>query len=203
MRILHISLSLGSEQHSRDLSTTTPIQKIITAEKGVTLDLDSLSRDSQYQSKELYMWGQKEHSDVKDGWYSNLAFFSTCPDRSTTVSDRLAFLNYIAGSLAGSLSAKLNTARIPLKGLRDNEVTLFQKRNVRNGLEHQISRVENSQERGHEKRAAELREQLAKAESDDEPLEKQHEILLRKALKESELQKFQALREVIKILWAW
>ena len=47
------------------------MQKIITAEKGVTLDLESLSRDSQIQSKELYHWGQKEDSDVKDGWYSN------------------------------------------------------------------------------------------------------------------------------------
>jgi hypothetical protein len=127
-----------------------------------------------------------------------MAFFPTCSYLPATVSDRLAFLNYLAGSLAGTLSVKLNTARIPLKGLRDNEVTLFQKRNVRNGLEYQISRAENSQERGHEKRAEELRGQLAKAESDDEPLEKQHEILLRKALKESELQKFQALREVIK-----
>jgi len=47
------------------------VQKIITAEKGVALDLESLSRDSQIQSKELYQWGQKEHSDVRDGWYSN------------------------------------------------------------------------------------------------------------------------------------
>ena len=128
--------------------------------------------------------------------------FPTYSYRSAAVSDRLAFLNYIAGSLAGTLSAKLNTARTPLKGLRDNEATLFQRRNVRNGLEHQISRAENSHEKGHEKRVAELRVQLAKAENDDEPLEKQHEIILRKALKESELQKFQALREVINMLWA-
>jgi hypothetical protein len=53
------------------LSSATPVQKIITAEKGVTLDIESLSRDSQIQSKELYQWGQKEDSDVKDGWYSN------------------------------------------------------------------------------------------------------------------------------------
>jgi len=47
------------------------VQKIITAEKGVALDVESLSRDTQIQSKELYHWGQKEGSDVKDGWYSN------------------------------------------------------------------------------------------------------------------------------------
>jgi len=55
----------------RYLSSATPVQKIITAEKGVALDFQSLSRNSQGQSKELYHWGQDEHSDVKDGRYSN------------------------------------------------------------------------------------------------------------------------------------
>lgn len=109
----------------------------------------------------------------------------------------MGFLNYIAGSLAGTLSVKLDSARTPLKQLRDNEAALTQKRNVRAGLENQIGRVEHGQERGYEKRVAELRDQLAKAESDDEPAERQYEILLRKALKESEQLRFQALREVI------
>ncbi|KAI9508773.1 Eisosome component PIL1-domain-containing protein [Russula earlei] len=164
-------------QLQQNYSTTTPVQRVITAEKGVALDFDSVSRDVRSQSKELYLWGQNEGSDVKD------------------VSDRLAFLNYISGSLATTLSAKLNAARVPLKGLRDNEVALTQRRNVRTGLDNQISRLENSRERGYEKRVAELKEQLAKAESDDEPAEKQGEILLRNALKESEQLKFQALRE--------
>ena len=121
---------------------------------------------------------------------------------AAAVSDRLGFLNYIAGSLATTLSQQLNKARLPLKELRDNEVALAQRNNIRTGLEQQISRVENSRERGYEKRLAELKEQLAKAESDDEPAQKQHDILLRKALRESEQVKFQALREVIKIAGA-
>jgi hypothetical protein len=112
----------------------------------------------------------------------------------------LAFLNFTAGSLATTLSAKLNTARLPLKELRDNEAALAQKRNILAGLEQQVSRVESSQEKGSEKRLAELKEQLSKARNDDEIAEKQHGIILRKALKESELQKFQALREVIELL---
>jgi hypothetical protein len=91
---------------------------------------------------------------------------------------------------------KLDSARIPLKELRDCAAILTQKRNVRAGLENQIARVERSQERGYEKRVAELKEQLAKAESDDELAERQHDIVLRKALKESEQQRFQAFREV-------
>ncbi|KAH9968955.1 Eisosome component PIL1-domain-containing protein [Russula dissimulans] len=162
-------------QQSYSIGSTSPAQRIITLEKGITLDFQSLSLDSKSQSKELYLWGQHEASDVKD------------------VSDRLAFLNYVSGALATTLSVKLDKARVPLKELRDNEVALTQRRNIRAGLEQQISRLENS--RGYEKRIAELKAQLAKAENDDEALEKQHEIILRRALKESEHQKFQALRE--------
>ncbi|KAI0257548.1 Eisosome component PIL1-domain-containing protein [Lactifluus subvellereus] len=178
----HKSHALEQIQHQfrqiqQSYSSTGPLQKIVTSEKGIALDFKALSRDVQAQSKELYMWGQNESSDVKD------------------VSDRLAFLNYIAGSLASTLSMKLDSARTPLKQLRDNEAALTQKRNVRAGIQNQISRIEHSQERGYEKHVAELQEQLAKAESDDEPAEGQHEIFLRKALKESEQLRFQALRE--------
>lgn len=48
-------------------SSTTPIQKIITTEKGVAIDFDSVSRDAKAQSKELYTWGQTEREDIKDG----------------------------------------------------------------------------------------------------------------------------------------
>jgi hypothetical protein len=122
--------------------------------------------------------------------------------RALAVSDRLGFLNYIAASLATTLSAKLNTARLPLKELRNSEVALTQKRSIHTGLEQQISRIENSREKGSEKRLAELKEQLAKVKSENEPAEKQYDILLRKALKESEQVKFQALREVIQVVWA-
>lgn len=118
------------------------------------------------------------------------------------VTDRLGFLNYVLGSLSGTVAGRLDTARAPLKALRDNEVTLTQRRNVRAGLKNQIGRLEHGQEKGVEKRIAELKEQLAKAEKDDEPLEKEHEILLRKALKESEQLKFQALREVRRFIRA-
>lgn len=114
----------------------------------------------------------------------------------------MAFLNYTAGSLASTASRKLITARLPLKELRDNEAALAQTHNIRTGLEQQVSRVESSKEKGYEKRLAELKEQLTKAQSDDETAEKQHDILLRRALKESELQRFQALREVIEMLRA-
>ena len=62
---------IKSDRRSCNLSTTSPLQKVVTAEKGVALDFASLSRDSQSQSKELYLWGQQEQADVKDGWCSN------------------------------------------------------------------------------------------------------------------------------------
>jgi hypothetical protein len=47
--------------------SVSPVQKIITSEKGVALDFDNISRDSKTQSKELYTWGQGEAEDLKDG----------------------------------------------------------------------------------------------------------------------------------------
>lgn len=48
-------------------SSVSPVQKIITTEKGVAIDLDSLSRDTHAHSKEMYTWGQNEEADIKDG----------------------------------------------------------------------------------------------------------------------------------------
>ncbi len=48
-------------------SSTTPVQKIITSGKGVALDYDAVARDVQAQSKEMYLWGQADAEDIKDG----------------------------------------------------------------------------------------------------------------------------------------
>jgi hypothetical protein len=48
--------------------SATPVQKMITTGKGVAIDFDSVSRDGKAHSKELYMWGQEEDVDIKDGW---------------------------------------------------------------------------------------------------------------------------------------
>lgn len=48
-------------------SSTTPVQKIVTTAKGVAIDYDNVSRETQAYSKELYVWGQTEQDDVKDG----------------------------------------------------------------------------------------------------------------------------------------
>lgn len=56
----------------------TPVQRIITTQKGIALDYDGLAGDTQAHSKELYMWGQSEEADIKDGALFVLAY-STCP----------------------------------------------------------------------------------------------------------------------------
>ncbi len=43
------------------------MQKSGTTQKGIAIDLDSLSRDTQAHSKEIYLWGQTEPEDLKDG----------------------------------------------------------------------------------------------------------------------------------------
>ena len=114
-----------------------------------------------------------------------------------TVSDRLAYLNFMHGSLAGSLAQALDNSRTPLKMLRDVEHGLVPRRSTRAGLQTQIARIEHDQQRGMEKKLAELKYQLAQAEEADSQAEKDFEILKRKALRESEEQRWTALREVM------
>jgi len=47
---------------------STPYQRLITTSKGVVMDLDNIAKDVKANSKELYMWGQTETDDLKDGW---------------------------------------------------------------------------------------------------------------------------------------
>ncbi|KAJ7706109.1 Eisosome component PIL1-domain-containing protein [Mycena rosella] len=170
--IQHQLRSLGQQY-----SNTTPVQRIITIEKGVAIDFDSLSRDAKAQSKELYTWGQAEEADIKD------------------VTDRLAYLNFVHGSLASSLAVKLDAARAPLKNLRDAEAALLPRRNIRAGLQLQLTRIEHDQPKGMEKRMAELKDQLKKHTADDQPQETEVELLKRQAVRESEQHKWEAIRE--------
>ena len=112
------------------------------------------------------------------------------------VTDRLAYLNFVQGSLASSLSTKLDASRAPLKALRDLETNITPRRNIRAGIQLQINRVEHEQQKGTDKRLADLRDQLKKAEADDQPAEREIEIAKRKAVRESEQLKWEALREV-------
>ncbi|KAJ7837543.1 Eisosome component PIL1-domain-containing protein [Mycena olivaceomarginata] len=171
---LHHQLRSFGQQYS---STTTPVQRIITVEKGVAIDFDSLSRNAKAQSKELYTWGQGELEDLKD------------------VTDRLAYLNFVQGSLASSLAVKLDAARGPLKNLRDAEAAILPKRNVRAGIQLQITRIEQDQPRGMEKRLADLKEQLKNHNLEDQPQETEINLLKRQAVRESEQHKWEAIRE--------
>ncbi|THV04882.1 hypothetical protein K435DRAFT_826688 [Dendrothele bispora CBS 962.96] len=178
----HKSHTFEAIQHQirafgQQYSTTTPVQKIITAQKGVSIDYDCVARDTKAQSKEIYTWGQTEDEDLKD------------------VTDRLAYLNFVQGSLSSSLATKLDAARTPLKALRDAELALAPRRNVRAGLHTQLARLEHDNQRGMEKKIAELKEQIKKAEADDAPQEREIELLKRKGVRESEQLKWEAIRE--------
>lgn len=118
------------------------------------------------------------------------------PIVSYIVTDRLAYLNFVQGSLAGSLATELDTCRNPLKVLRGLETNITTRRNVRAGLQLQIDRLGHENPKGNERRLADLRDQLKKAEAADQPAEHEIEIAKRKAVRESEQLKWKALREV-------
>jgi len=170
--IQHTIRSFGQQY-----ANTSPTQKIITTAKGTAIDFDSVSNDAKAYSKELYTWGQSDAADIKD------------------VSDRLAYLNYVHGSLASSLAVKLDGARSSFKALRDAEASLAPKRTARATLQTQIAKLEHSQQKDGDRKLIELREQLDHADEEASPQEREIQLLKRKALRESEQLKWEALRE--------
>lgn len=91
---------------------------------------------------------------------------------------------------------KLDAARAPLKALRDAETALAPRRNIRAGLQTQLVRIEHDQQKGMEKKTAELKEQIRKAEADDLSQEREVDLLKRNAVRDSEQLKWEAIREV-------
>ncbi|KZT72730.1 hypothetical protein DAEQUDRAFT_684925 [Daedalea quercina L-15889] len=171
---IHHQLRNFQQQYS---SSVTPVQRIITTQKGIALDYDGLAGDIQAHSKELYMWGQSEDADIKD------------------VTDRLGWINFVEGALTRTLAGKIDASRATFKALRDSESTLAGRRAIRAGLHNQIGRIEHDQSRGYEQKLVELRQQLARAEAEDQPLEVEFELLKRKAIRDSERAKWEAMRE--------
>jgi len=130
------------------------LQLIITGQNGIILDLEKQGQDEKAVSKELYLWGQTEDTDIKD------------------VSDRLAYLTFVQGSLAQSLASSLDAAGAPIKALRDAEAGLQPKRNARSGYEVQISRLKNEAKPGTEGKVRELETMLTNAVKNDERRER-------------------------------
>ena len=100
------------------------------------------------------------------------------------------------GSLSETLASKLDASRTSFKYLRDAENALAPRRNIRIGLHNQIARIEHDQRKDQQQRLAELKVQLQKNEEEDATAEKDIEILKRKAIRESEQEKWEAIREV-------
>lgn len=125
-----------------------------------------------------------------------LVAISLSPYLIYAVTDRLAYLNFVQGSLASSLSTKLELSRASLKALRDLETSITPRRNIRAGIQLQINRVEHEQQKGSDRKLVDLRDQLKRAEAADQPAEREIEVAKRKAVRESEQLKWDALREV-------
>jgi len=180
--ITHTLKTLHTQYSPQVRPDARQLQLVITSQKGVALDFDAISRDSKSHSKELYLWGQDQTEDVKD------------------VSDRIAYVNFVHGSLASDLSSSLDTARASYKSLRDAETSLHPRRTARSNMRAEMERIKAAGSAGKApangaERVAELQSQLAKAEADDAPQEREVALLKRRALVECERKKWAAFRE--------
>lgn len=63
-------------------------------------------------------------------------------------------------------------------------------------MQNQIAKMEHDQRKDQQQRMAELKVQLQKNEEEDAVMEKDIEILKRKAVRETEQEKWEAIREV-------
>jgi hypothetical protein len=180
---------------------STPYQRMVTTSKGVIMDFESVAKDAKANSKELYTWGRTETDDLKDGEPGSLrCSLSQTYRRPSLVTDRLAYFQFAQGSLADSLAVKLEAARLPLKNLRDKEEALAARIKIRNNYEQHIAELEMSNKNG--KKISELEELLRKARLEDDPLEKEVLLLERKAIRDSEHAKWEAIREVIPFFYS-
>ncbi|KIO29682.1 hypothetical protein M407DRAFT_242545 [Tulasnella calospora MUT 4182] len=155
------------------------LQVLITNAKGVALDYEALGRDTKSLSKDFYLWGQEEEEDIKD------------------VTDRLAYLNFVQGSLISVLSDRLDEARAPLKKLREAQAALSPRRSQRASIETQVQALQTNPNAkpGSEARIKELQDTLSKHNADDAPMEREVAELRRKAIRESEEMKWEAFKE--------
>lgn len=95
---------------------------IVTAQKGVSLDFDAAARDAKAQSKELYLWGQTQDDGIKGesiplGLDNGGDIDRVCIGRED-VTDRLAYLNYVQGSLSYTLATGIEKCVPTLKFIR-------------------------------------------------------------------------------------
>ena len=80
-----ISMTIADHHHlfpSCHCSSKGPdrqVQLAITAQKSVSLQFEAAGRDLQVYSKELYLWGQDQPEDIKDG--------ASPPTIKSTISD--------------------------------------------------------------------------------------------------------------------
>ena len=68
----HKSSALTSIGHQfrtlkQQYGDSSPYQRLVTTLKGLVIDHDNVAKDAKAASKELYMWGQTESDDLKDG----------------------------------------------------------------------------------------------------------------------------------------
>jgi Eisosome component PIL1 len=117
----------------------------------------------------------------------------------STVSDRLAYLNFVKGNVTSELSTKLDAARIPFKTARNADAALGPHRAQRTNFENQLGRLHSEVDLGRstpalQNKIAEFENQRATLQREDEPQERELENLKRIALKESETARWAAIR---------
>lgn len=157
---------------------TLKLQLAIKSSAAAVRDMESLGRDLQHTSKDLYLWGQAEQGkDLQD------------------VSDRLAFLVFKTGELQKQSALACAQARSAMKDIRNFENELVPRRKARDSMSTKLTALQNSSKSNPEN-AAKLQAELDAANKALADSETQLEQLRRSKLQESWSLWFSAQREL-------
>ncbi|BGP33122.1 lipid-binding protein [Rhodotorula toruloides] len=186
----HLARSTAPRLDPRQLPETLPLQLTIKALSGVRNDTQSLARETQAYSKQLYVWTKQEEDE-----------------RVRVGGDRAAWCVWKAGECEKEFAERIEQARVELKDIRNFENDLVPRRRAHSALTSKLASTSKelsslspssspSTRQKLSDSASKLESDLATLTAENSEYEQSLALLKRETLSASLGAQFEALREL-------
>ncbi|BGO92452.1 hypothetical protein NBRC10512_000277 [Rhodotorula toruloides] len=186
----HLARSTAPRLDPRQLPETLPLQLTIKALSGVRNDTQSLARETQAYSKQLYVWTKEEEDE-----------------RVRVGGDRAAWCVWKAGECEKECAERIEQARVVLKDIRNFENDLVPRRRAHSALtsklastSKELSSLSPSSSPSTRQKltdsASILESDLATLTAENREYEQSLALLKREKLSQSLVGQFEAMREL-------
>ncbi|BGP17418.1 hypothetical protein JCM10213_003299 [Rhodosporidiobolus nylandii] len=160
------------------LQETLQLQLTIKALAGVVQDVNSLAREEQVFSKQLYTWSKEEAADIAD------------------ISDRIALFHFKQSEIEAEAAVKVEQSRALLKDIRNFENDLVPRRRNAATLTTKLAALrKETPSKKSDEQVAKLTSELQTLEAENATFEASFDTLKRSKLHEAFALQFAALRE--------